>query len=238
MKHTRLFFLFAALLITSASCHKIKADGPLISETRYHSGFNAISCDIDATVIFTQSDDYHVEICAQQALLDKMRTEVEGGELHIYYPGGIYIGRHEPVTIYISAPAVSGFNLNGSGELRGGVLRAGNKTVRLKISGSGKMDFSNLSAGALEASVVGSGKMNAAAGTVVRESCEISGSGDIDFNNLDAEDVTTRISGSGTIRTAASNTLDVRISGSGKVYYRGTPRVTTSISGSGKVQPY
>jgi len=237
MKKTFQFFLLAAVLILAASCQKVMADGPVISQTRNHSGFTAISSSVDAIVTYTQSPDYHVEIRAQQAILDNMRSEIVDGELRFYYPGKVHIGHHEQVNIYVSAPDVSGFTMNGSGELRGETLELAKKTVRFKISGSGSVYFSKLTAEALEGKVSGSGKMTVAAGNILRESCEISGSGDMDFNNLEADDVTAHISGSGTVRTAANKSLDVHISGSGKVYYRGTPRITSSISGSGKLQP-
>ena len=227
----------AALIIFTTSCHKINADGPVVTKTLNFNQFTAVSSSVDATVTFTQSPQYKVEVSAQQAIHDKMRVEVVDGELRFYYPGSVNIGRHDHINIYISGPEVYGFSINGSGELRSSDIQVTGKTVKLKISGSGSTYISDLSADAIEATVSGSGKMTIGAGTVHRESCEISGSGEMDFNNLSADDVTARISGSGSIYTKANKSLDVRISGSGKVYYRGTPTVTTSISGSGKVQP-
>ena len=238
MKQIIKLSIVAALLILAASCQKVMADGPVLTQTRDHSSFTSISTSISAIVTYTQSADYRVEINAQQAVLDNIRSEVANGELRFYYPHGVNIGRHETIRINISAPAVSGFSMNGSGELRCEKLQLTDKSVRIKISGSGSVNFSEMTAASLEADISGSGKMTVADGSVQKETCTISGSGDIDFKDLDADDVTTRTSGSGTIYTAAAKTLDVRISGSGKVYYRGTPKITTSISGSGKLQPY
>src|SRR5690606_25700422 len=149
----------AALLLLAASCKKVNADGPTVTELRHHTGFTSVSSSVNATVIVSQAPDFRVEIHAQQALLDRMKTKVEGGELRFYYPGNVNIGRHDGVTIYISAPELDGFTINGSGELRGGELRATDKTVRLEINGSGSMFLPKLSSGAIEAKVVGSGSM-------------------------------------------------------------------------------
>lgn len=230
--------LVAALLIFAASCKKIHADGPTVTKTHNYSRFTAVSSSVDATVIYTQSAEYNVEVSAQQAVHDNMRVEVVDGELRFYYPGSTYVSHHDPINIYVSGPDVSGFTINGSGELRSSSdVNVPTRLAKLKISGSGSVYIPSLTADALEATVSGSGKLTIANGSVHRENCDISGSGDMDFYNLIADDVTARISGSGSVYTYANNTLDVRISGSGNVYYRGNPRISTSISGSGKLQP-
>ena len=235
MRQTFQFLVLAIMLTIAASCQEVRADGPVISQTRNHSQFTAISSSVAATVTYTQSPQFRVEIRAQQAILDKMKSEVVNGELRFYYPKGAHIGNHEPINIYVSAPDVNDFDMAGSGKLQCSELQAINKTVKLEVSGSGSINFSKLTAAGVDAEVAGSGKMTVAAGTVTKESCEISGSGHIDFNGLNADDVEVDISGSGKVHTTAKKTLDVSISGSGKVYYNGTPRVKTSISGSGKL---
>lgn len=239
MKPTIQLVLIAALCLFSASCTKINADGPIITETLDHKNFNAVTSEVDANLIYTQAPEFHVEIQAQQAILDKMKSSVSNGELRFYYPNSINIGRHEPINIYISGPQVRGFEIHGSGEIRGGDVKVSEKDiVHIEINGSGSAYFSSIVAHKIEAKVNGSGKMTVASGDVDLESCEISGSGDIDFLNVAADDVTAKISGSGSVYTTANNTLNAQISGSGNVYYRGKPQVTTSISGSGKVQPH
>lgn len=237
MKLTIQLFLVATLILFAASCKKIHADGPTVTKTLNLSHFTAVSSSIDATVTYSQSPEYRVEVSAQQAIHDNMRVEVVDGELRFYYPGSTNVGHHEPITIFVSGPDVSGFTINGSGELRVDSVAVPMSTARIRISGSGSVYIPYLNADALEATISGSGNVLVANGCVRRENCEISGSGDMDLYNVLAQDVTARISGSGSVYTYAKNSLDVHISGSGNVYYRGTPRITTSISGSGKLQP-
>jgi hypothetical protein len=231
------FLAIALLAFTSASCTKIKGNGPTISQNRYQSHFSAISCSVDATLIYTQSTDSRIEIRGQQNILDKLRSDVSDSELRFYFPAGTIIGSHDAITIFVSAPSVTGFTLNGSGELRSGSIQAAGKTVSAKTNGSGNMYLASVTAESLNASVVGSGEMHIAGGYAPSLSSEVSGSGDIDLNGLRADDVHTRTSGSGNTHVWAERTLDVRISGSGDVFYRGNPRVTTNISGSGNVKP-
>jgi hypothetical protein len=238
MKKTVQFLLVMALVVIGVSCKKINADGPTITQTLDHKNFNYVVSEVDAIVTYTQAPEYHVEISAQRAILDKMKSSVSNGELRFYYPNSINIGRHDEINIRITGPSVRGFEIHGSGEIRGGDVQVADEIVNVEINGSGSAYFTNVKAEAINAKVNGSGKMTVASGSVDREYCDISGSGDIDFLNLSANDVTAHISGSGSIYTTATRTLDAEISGSGHVYYRGTPKVTTSISGSGKVQPH
>ena len=235
MKHTIQLIAFALLMFSITACQKVIGDGPLTTATRQHNGFTAISSSVDADIIFTQGQTYKVEINAQQNIIDRMKSEVCNGELRFYYPGKFDIGRHDPITIYITAPGVTAFTMNGSGDLRSNEIEAGNRSVRLQTNGSGSMYFSAIKAASVDANVVGSGEVMVAAGSTITENCDISGSGKIDLNGLPADNASASISGSGNISVWANKTLDVHISGSGHVYYRGTPHITTSISGSGKL---
>jgi hypothetical protein len=235
MKNILSATLLAFLLFTAASCKKVRGDGPTVTETRSHSDFTAISSGIPAEVEYRTAPDYSVEISAQQNILDKIRSEVHGGELRFEFRSPYNFGPHDPIKVRISGPDVTGFTVDGSGSIEAGeVVRTG-KTVRLKVNGSGDIHFESVEASGVDAEVVGSGKVTVADGDVATASADISGSGDIDLRDLSSEDADARISGSGKIYLKASRKLDVDISGSGKVYYRGNPTVTTNISGSGSV---
>jgi hypothetical protein len=237
INRTTSFLAITACLLLTVSCRKLNGDGPVVSETRTHTNYKAITSDIDANIIYTQSGNYSIEIQAQQNILNKLRSEVSGGELRFYYPNNTHFINHEPINIYISAPHVNDFTVDGSGEIRAAALNLPDEDVHLKINGSGSVYVSSLKAGVLDADIIGSGDMRIGDGSVNKVYTQIEGSGDLDFSNLMARDVSTNTSGSGETRVWATNNLNVDISGSGDVYYRGTPRVSTNISGSGKVRP-
>jgi hypothetical protein len=231
------FLAFTCPLLLTASCKKFNGDGPVVSETRTLSNYKSISSSVDANIIYTQSAHYSIEITAQQNVINKIRSEVSGDELRFYYPGNTHFINHEPINIYISAPHVNDFTIDGSGELRAGALNLPDEDVHLKINGSGSVYFTAIKAGVVDADIFGSGDMRISDGTAGKVYTEIKGSGNMDLSNLMSKDVYTNTSGSGDTRVWATNNLNVDISGSGDVHYRGTPRVSTNISGSGKVQP-
>ena len=223
-----------ASMIVFTSCEKVVGEGMLVSETRTTAPFNGIESEISGNVIYTQGNDYKVELTAQQNILNVMETPVLSGQLVVRFKNNVRVKSHEQITIKVTAPTITGIGLSGSGNVSVlSPLTGGNFSFRL--SGSGDMSLPTITCNNLETNISGSGSITIAGGTATTENFKISGSGDIDARNVLAKIVSTTTSGSGTLRLAASEKLDVKISGSGSVYYWGTPIVSTDISGSGRV---
>lgn len=216
------------------SCRKVTGDGPVINQTRVVPEFNGIDMRINASVYFTQSPVYKVEVSAQQNLLDVLQTYVSSNKLVIKFKDDIRVRSHEAIRVEVSAPDINSLRLSGSGSLHvAGPITT--NSLELDISGSGDMNLSELNTGYLDANISGSGNVNLSKGTATEEKLKISGSGNMNLENVTASRVTTNTSGSGTIKVTATQTLNATISGSGNVYYKGSPEVNASISGSGKV---
>jgi len=223
-----------ASMIVFTSCEKVVGEGILVSETRTTAPFNGIESEISGNVIYTQGNDYKVELTAQQNILNVMETPVLSGQLVVRFKNNVRVKSHEQITIKVTAPTITGIGLSGSGNVSVlSPLTGGNFSFRL--SGSGDMSLPTITCNNLETNISGSGSITIVGGTATTENFKISGSGDIDARNVLAKIVSTTTSGSGTLRLAASEKLDVKISGSGSVYYWGTPIVSTDISGSGRV---
>ena len=223
-----------ASMIVFTSCEKVVGEGMLVSETRTTAPFNGIESEISGNVIYTQGNDYKVELTAQQNILNVMETPVLSGQLVVRFKNNVRVKSHEQITIKVTAPTITGIGLSGSGNVSVlSPLTGGNFSFRL--SGSGDMSLPTITCNNLETNISGSGSITIVGGTATTENFKISGSGDIDARNVLAKIVSTTTSGSGTLRLAASEKLDVKISGSGSVYYWGTPIVSTDISGSGRV---
>ena len=223
-----------ASMIVFTSCEKVVGEGILVSETRTTAPFNGIESEISGNVIYTQGNDYKVELTAQQNILNVMETPVLSGQLVVRFKNNVRVKSHEQITTKVTAPTITGIGLSGSGNVSVlSPLTGGNFSFRL--SGSGDMSLPTITCNNLETNISGSGSITIAGGTATTENFKISGSGDIDARNVLAKIVSTTTSGSGTLRLAASEKLDVKISGSGSVYYWGTPIVSTDISGSGRV---
>ncbi|MBX2906079.1 MAG: DUF2807 domain-containing protein [Taibaiella sp.] len=236
MKHSiTAIALLATAALSTSSCRRIVGDGPSITKTYSLSGFSSINSGIDGDVYYTQDSTYHVEIYGQSNILDKIETPIENGELRLQFRKFERIGWHNKVIVRISAPAMTGLGVNGSGNLYAN-QPVNSANMNVKVNGSGNVTMSSYTGSDFTSQISGSGRITVNGGKVQTASTRISGSGDVDIAGMQAENATVNTSGSGNVRIWATNTLDVRISGSGDVYYSGNPVVTTSISGSGKVR--
>lgn len=226
----------AALITISlfTSCEKIKGKGEVITETRTTGTYSSIGLSMSATVYYTQGTGYSLLVRGQENVLREIVTEVEGNELVIRVKKNVILGTHEPVSVYITAPTVTGLNVSGSGDFYSDSPWIAS-TIALNISGSGNINMGTVECETLSATISGSGSIRAAGGTATREELRISGSGTIDLRSLPAVNVYTTTSGSGDTYTHATNLLDVTISGSGDIWYYGTPAINTHISGSGNL---
>lgn len=237
MKKMNLLLLAVMGTVLITSCEKIKGEGPVVTENRNVGTFAGVDLRGDATVYFTKGNDVKIELNGQHNVLNVLETYKSGSNLVIKYRNDIRLGRHEPVTIYLTAPDLNDLRISGSGDIfvTGDII---NNDMEMDISGSGSINMDKLMTGYLDVNISGSGSMEIEDGEADEEILKISGSGNIYFPNLVARKAITTTSGSGDIRIHVTDELRSTISGSGSVYYKGQPSILSSnISGSGKVRP-
>ncbi len=241
MRYLLLFMLLVGLFVVGErSCHSNglvfgfgkRGEGPTKSETRSITGFHAVELEVAGDVEVSVSDNYSVEVQAQENLLPILKTEVEDGVLKIYFSENV--SHSDELKIRISGPAFDAFSIGGSGTIRTLTpLRA--EKMELSIGGSGDVFIDRGEFGTLNISISGSGGVELG-GTAGRMESSIDGSGDVKAKNFLANELEVSISGSGTVTCDVKDRLKASISGSGDVFYSGQPVVDASVSGSGSVQ--
>lgn len=229
------FLLIAAIVsILLPSCDKVNGKGEPVVQERTITGYTGISLAMDATVYFSEGDEYTMVIHAQDNLLSNIITEVEGSKLVIKVKKGVVLGTHDPITVTITAPSVDYLDISGSGNINVGENWV-DETLETNISGSGNINMVNIESGNFKANISGSGSILASGGATDYSNLVISGSGNIDVRMVFSDTTYATISGSGNIYTQVSKLLDATISGSGNIYYLGNPQMNLHISGSGTV---
>lgn len=210
----------------------IKGEGPVKTETRAASDFHAIESSIAGDVEVSISDNYFVEVQAQENLLPLLKTEVEDGTLKIYFSESV--SYNETLKIRVSAPAFDHFSLGGSGVMRVlGPIRS--EKMKMEVAGSGDIVIKEAEFGSASASIAGSGSIELG-GKSGSLRTEIAGSGDVEAKQMSVNDLDVAISGSGSVSCDVVQNLKASIAGSGDVYYSGQPTVETNVSGSGTVK--
>jgi hypothetical protein len=183
--------------------------GPETTRTLTWNGGDSLEVEVPADVQYTQAPGApKVTVSGPERLVSDV--EIDGGTIR-------YMSRHHNhwggLTIVMSAPAVTRFELSGSGKL----AIAGYKQDKLSIDLSGSADVT-------------------AAGEVNAVDISVSGSGDADLSALKAKTADVDIHGSGEARLAPTDAAKVDISGSGEVtLLTHPPKLDTNISGSGSL---
>ncbi|XYJ10285.1 head GIN domain-containing protein [Telluria sp. B2] len=197
-------------------------------------------------------------------LVHLVQTETRGSTLHIGTEGRLR--STTPLKVTYTVPRLTELNAGGSGhvtvrDLKGeplDVRQGGSGVTRLygevaeldaRVSGSGKIDASELRAGSAKMAVSGSGRLIVgqvrgeyaratvsgsglvqASGTVQRLNASVSGSGSVDMANLSSEKGELSTSGSGGISATVRQSVFAQASGSGPIRVYGQP-AQRNISG-------
>ena len=172
------------------------------------SGGDTLNVDLPAEITYTQAPGAgKLTITGPQRALDNL--EIDGGSLR-YRHGHRHWG---DLTIVMTAPDVTHFNLGGSGKL----AIDGYKQDKLSLDISGDADVS-------------------VKGEAHSVALSISGSGDSDLSDLKVGDADVDIDGSGQATLAPTGAAVINIAGSGDVNLLTRPsKLESNVSGSGSI---
>ncbi len=230
MKTTNILAIFSLLIFMG---FQVQAQ----SETRNVGKFTGVKLSVPGDLYITQGSPQKVVIEASDDRLERIETEIQGGNLIIREKGTWKSWKNwggKNIKIYITAPTLNYLVVSGSGSIEGqNTIRS--EDMYVAVSGSGDMDI-DIRATDLEGRISGSGNLDLK-GNAEDFEVSISGSGNVDAEDLSTSNCEVRISGSGNCRVGVSKSLDSRVSGSGNVYYKGNPeKVNSSSSGSGSLR--
>jgi len=236
-------FLLAAALMASAGHTTAK---PLSAANasaydivdRHLSGFHAVDVAGSFDVRITQGSTESVKVQAPADMMERIKTEVNGGVLKIYnkhddFHWSDLWRHHKKIIVYVTAKNLDAVSVTGSGDVdfRDGISA---NSLKLSVSGSGDMT-GRVHAKTLESNLTGSGDMKLS-GSAESSAVSIVGSGDYSAHNLATQNTAVRVSGSGDASVNASNRIDAAVNGSGDIHYSGSPKsVNKRKNGSGDI---
>lgn len=191
--------------------HVGRGSGVAATESRVLPGFTALDVAGANEVIVHVGDEQSVVVEADDNLIDRLTTEVNGRTLVLGTEGSFTT--EVPMTVDVTVPTLQAIALTGSGLVVVDDVKAQQLTIRLP--GSGILIVS---------------------GSASRLDVELSGSGDVRLEDLLAREVSATLSGSGRVQVHATESLVASVSGSGVIVYTGDPDVIRQhITGSGAV---
>lgn len=182
--------------------------GPHGTREMAWTGGDTLGVDVPADITYTQAPGPgKLIISGPQREVENL--ELDGGNLHFRHHG-MHRG---DLTIVMTAPGVTHFDLGGSGKL----AIQGYKQDKLSVDLSGNADVT-------------------ANGETQTLALSISGSGDSDLTGLKVADASVDIQGSGQATLAPTGKAVIDISGSGDVTLLTRPsKLESNVSGSGSI---
>ena len=229
---TAALLLLPALLVLPSCDPALRGDGDIVQETRNEKDFTGLNVSVEGKVNVKLGTDFKVEVQAEENLLPYLKTEVEAGELHVYFSRNVR--DVDGLEVSVTMPALESMQLAGSAELVTDGVFEGAK-LDLSVSGSGETRLNFIDYDALKVHLSGSGYIELK-GTAGEMEAHLSGSGGIMALQCPVREADIHVSGSGSAKVDVAEKLTAHISGSGEVLYEGDPEVESEISGSGKVK--
>ncbi|HEX3072314.1 MAG TPA: head GIN domain-containing protein [Ignavibacteriales bacterium] len=213
MNRSKLSFLSFLLvfILTGCNINAVRGNGNEVTEKRGVSGFTKIDVGGAYAVNITLGDTESLEIIGDENLMKYIRTEVDGGVLHIYNKKSISPRRK----LIINITALKLDEITSSGATS--IVTRNYKGESLFINGSG--------ASSMELD-----------GETQNLDIDLSGAVAINAKNLKAQFVKVGLSGAAGVEVFASEELEAAISGVGSIEYYGNPKVVKKeVSGLGSV---
>lgn len=195
--------------------------------------FQAVALEGSHDVVVTVGGAPSVRAEGDADAIERLDIRVENGTLKIGTTRGSWFSRHHGhVTVHVTAPALNGASIGGSGDMR--IDRVQAAAFEASIGGSGDMEIGALRTRRANFSIAGSGGIRAA-GQAEEADISIAGSGSVSGESLQTRRADVSIVGSGDVSLRASEAVDASIMGSGDVNVTGTARCNVSKMGSGDV---
>jgi hypothetical protein len=225
-----------AAAAASAGCGESRAEngGPTVQRSYQVGAFQRIEVAGPFDVQVRTGAGPSVSASGPERVIERLVVEVRGDKLVIHprekgWFGGW--GKHGNATIQVTAPALRGAAIAGSGEMV--IDQVKGPDFSGSVAGSGDLRVEAVDVQNLKLSIAGSGDLNARSGQAKAVDLSIAGSGDIDAGGVRSETASASIAGSGSIRGQATGTADVSIMGSGDVTLTGGAKCSISKAGSG-----
>jgi hypothetical protein len=228
-----------ALMTTTSGCGQSRAVGSDSTAQRSYqvASFQRIEVAGPYQVDVRTGGAPSVSASGPKSAIDRLVVEVKGDKLfihpdnHGFFSGGEWRG---PVTVHVTAPAIVGASLAGSGDLR--VDKVGGQSFEGNVGGSGNLAVDSLKVQSLNLSIGGSGNVGVGAGEAQDANYAVTGSGGIDARAVRSGTANVAITGSGGVQGQATASANINIMGSGDVTLTGGAHCTVSKVGSGNAR--
>ncbi len=217
----KFIFQILLLLITfGANAQKqfvVDAD----AEVRTIAGsFTSVKVSNGIQLYLSKADTEAIAISAvQKSYRDGIKTEIENGELHIFYEGEkSWIGRNRKLSVYVAYKSIEYITASSASN----IIVAGIMDLPyLNIKLSGASDFKGqINIASLNVKCSGASDMKLS-GTAKNMNIECSGASDVYAYELIVDNCTVKASGASDVNITANIEITANASGASNIFYKG-----------------
>ena len=190
----------------------LEGSGNFVTKHRKLNAFDNLQINISADIDYIASDEYKIELSADDNIIAALSTDVRGNSLVVDTDQSFTTRSRIHVVIY------------GPTALKS-----------IEIDGSSDISLKGLSSNSFNISLDGTGDIKAE-GSVRDLTIDVDGSGSVNTKALQADNVSIDVDGSTNVTVTANTKLDVTIDGVSNVTYYGNPSsINKSVDGVGTV---
>ena len=213
---------------------RIDGSGMVISETRQVEDFTRVALSGIGNLYIEQGDEDEITIEAEDNIVPKIITRVNGGKLYIEMEHGFNIIPTEEINYYVTVKDLEQVQVSGAGNVTiDNEMNIGDLDVDL--SGFGSVDIYEVYGNEINVTLSGAGDIEIS-GVVEKQRIKISGAGNYKAGDLQSQEADVVVSGLGDTTLWVEDELSVVISGGGNIDYYGNPHTSRTISGLGNLR--
>ncbi|MDX2134671.1 MAG: head GIN domain-containing protein [Saprospiraceae bacterium] len=208
----------------------VTGQGIVVGETRPLEPIKGVSVSGGGELTIVRGEVSQIAIEAQQNILDRIKTEVRDGVLHIWVDGPV---RNAKIQYRVEMPELRSLSLSGG--VNGAVKTPfEGEQAEVDLSGGCRLNFPQMFYGTARMDLSG-GTFAEVGGQVEALDANLSGGGRMQGFNLITRRCRAVASGGAHLECNVTDELDVNISGGGRVEYKGSPSVKQVVSGGGRI---
>lgn len=208
--------------------NSVTGNGHVAEESRDVRGFNSLKVSNGLDVIISQNDNEHLNIEADENLLDHIKTEVSGNELRIFSDVNIRMAKSKK--IYLSYRYLRSVHVSSAGDLKGqNKLKTDNLELRLSSAGDLNLE---VDADKIDISVSSSGDATLRGRTGFLKA-DLSSAGNLNAFDLEADKADISASSAADARVFVISEARFKASSAGDIVYRGNPNILEMNTSSG-----
>lgn len=203
-----------------------RGSGNVKSEDRQLAGFDAIKVSDGIDLYLSQGSTTRVKVTADDNLLPRIRTRVEGNTLLIDVDGSVRT--EKGMQVAVTLPRLSGLSASGGSDVN---THTRFTVENLDVDASGGSDISmELTARRLRTKCSGGSDLNLV-GSATEFRAEVSGGSDIKARKFSVDNCWVEASGGSDAWIYVQGNLEARASGGSDIHYDGNPKSVKAEGG-------